>query len=192
MWVAMMAAMMLPATYPMVRAFVTINRRRRERAAPYVPTAWFVLGYLLAWSVFSIAAAAVQWGLQHAGLLNAMGESLSRTLSGILFLAAGAYQWTPLKDVCLSRCRSPEGFVLTEWRDGHAGAVVMGLRHGLFCVGCCGALMLLLFAVAVMNLLWVAVLTLLVMAEKLLPPGRAVRHAIGGMLSAIGLWLLLS
>ena len=192
MWVAMMAAMMLPATWPMVRAFVTINRRRRERAAPYVPTAWFVLGYLLAWSAFSIAAVAVQWGLQHAGLLNAMGESVSRTLSGVLFLAAGAYQWTALKDACLSRCRSPEGFVLTEWRDGHAGAVVMGLRHGLFCVGCCAALMLLLFAVAVMNLLWVAVLTLLVMAEKLLPAGRMLRHAIGAALVVAGAWFLVA
>lgn len=192
MWVAMMAAMMLPATWPMVRAFVTINRRRRERQAPYVPTVWFVLGYLVAWSIYSVAAVAVQWGLQHAGLLNAMGESVSRTLSGVLFLAAGAYQWTPLKDACLSRCRSPEGFVLTEWRDGHAGAVVMGLRHGLFCVGCCGALMLLLFAVAVMNLLWVAVLTALVMAEKLLPGGRILRHAIGGALVAAGSWFLLA
>jgi predicted metal-binding membrane protein len=192
MWVAMMAAMMLPATYPMVRAFVTINRRRREREAPYVPTFWFVLGYLLAWSMFSVAATAAQWGLQHAGLLTAMGESVSRTLSGALFLAAGVYQWTPLKNMCLSRCRSPEGFVLSEWRDGHAGAIVMGLRHGLFCVGCCGALMLLLFAVAVMNLLWVAALTALVMAEKLLPGGRVLRHGIGAGLVVTGLWLLLA
>ena len=121
-----------------------------------------------------------------------MGESVSRTLSGALFLAAGVYQWTPLKDVCLSRCRSPEGFVLTEWRDGHAGAVVMGLRHGLFCVGCCWALMLLLFAVAVMNLLWVAALTALVMAEKLLPGGRILRHVIGAGLVVAGLTLLFS
>jgi predicted metal-binding membrane protein len=192
MWVAMMAAMMLPATYPMVRAFVTINRRRRERQAPYVPTAWFVLGYLIAWSVYSIAAVALQSALQHAGLLTAMGESSSRILSGVLFLAAGAYQWTPLKNACLSRCRSPEGFVLTEWRDGHAGAIVMGLRHGLFCVGCCGVLMLLLFAVAVMNLAWVAALTVLVMAEKLLPGGRIVRHVIGAVLVLIGSWFLLS
>jgi len=192
MWVAMMAAMMLPATWPMVRAFVTINRRRRERAAPYVPTVWFVLGYLAVWSVFSIAAVAVQWALQHAGVLNAMGESISRTLSGVLFLAAGGYQWTPLKEVCLARCRSPEGFVLTEWRDGHAGAVVMGLRHGLFCVGCCWALMLLLFAVAVMNLLWVAALAALVMAEKLLPGGRILRHVIGGGLVVAGVVLLLT
>jgi predicted metal-binding membrane protein len=192
MWVAMMAGMMLPATYPMVRAFITINRRRRERDAPHVPAAWFVLGYLVAWSVFSIAAAALQVILVHAGLLNTMGESLSRTLSGALFLGAGIYQWTPFKDVCLSKCRSPEGFVLTEWRDGHAGAVVMGLRHGLFCVGCCWALMLLLFAVAVMNLVWVAALTALVMAEKLLPGGRVLRHAIGAGLVVAGAWFLLA
>lgn len=191
MWVAMMAAMMLPATYPMVRAFITINRRRRERQAPYVPTAWFILGYLAAWSMYSLLAVAAQWALQQAGLLNDMGESVSRTLTGVLFLLAGAYQWTPLKDRCLTQCRSPEGFVLTEWRDGTAGAIVMGLRHGLFCVGCCGVLMLLLFAVAVMNLVWVAFLTAVVMAEKLLPGGRILRHAIGGLLVLAGVWFLL-
>ena len=190
MWVLMMAAMMLPATYPMVRAFITINRRRRERQAAYVPTGWFILGYLTAWSAYSLVAVAAQWALQHAGLLNEMGESTSRMLTGALFLAAGGYQWTPLKDRCLTQCRSPEGFVLTEWRDGHAGAVVMGLRHGLFCVGCCGVLMLLLFAVAVMNLVWVAFLTAVVMAEKLLPGGRILRHAIGAVLVLAGFWFL--
>jgi predicted metal-binding membrane protein len=190
MWVAMMSAMMLPGTFPMIRAFATINRKRREREAPYVATAVFVCGYLAAWTAFSVVAVLMQWGLERAGLLDSMMASSSRQFSAILFIAAGAYQWTPLKDACLSRCRSPAGFILSEWRDGQLGALVMGLRHGLFCVGCCAALMLLLFAVAVMSWLWVAALTTLVMAEKLLPGGRLLRHAIGAGLTATGAFLL--
>ena len=190
MWLAMMSAMMLPTIFPMVGAFAAINRVRRSRDAPYVATAFFVLGYLIAWSGYSALAVAVQWGLESAGLLDGMMESTTRTLGGVLFLLAGLYQWTPLKEVCLARCRSPVGFVLTEWRDGPLGALVMGLRHGMFCIGCCGALMLLLFAVAVMNLLWVAALTVLVMAEKLLPGGRWLRHVIGAGLTLAGLVLL--
>lgn len=191
MWLAMMSAMMLPATFPMTNAFAAINQRRRERETPYVATAFFVAGYLIAWAAFSALAVLVQWGLESAGLLNEMMAATSTTLSGVLFLVAGLYQWTPLKEVCLARCRSPVGFVLTEWRDGPLGAIVMGLRHGMFCVGCCAALMLLLFAVAVMNLLWVAALCVLVMAEKLLPGGRILRHAIGAGLTVAGIVLLL-
>ncbi len=191
MWLAMMVAMMLPATFPMVDTFTAINRRRRDREAPYVATAFFVAGYLVAWAAFSVLAALVQWGLQSAGLLNEMMESASTLFSGVLFLAAGLYQFTPLKDVCLHRCRTPVGFVLTEWRDGPLGAIIMGLRHGLYCVGCCAALMLLLFAVAVMNLLWVAALCVLVMAEKLLPGGRILRYLIGAGLIAAGIVLLI-
>ena len=190
MWLAMMCAMMLPAIYPMLTAFAAVNRVRHQREEPYVATAFFVLGYLIAWALYSALAVAAQWGLESAGLLDSMMESTSRTLGGMLFLLAGLYQWTPLKEVCLARCRSPVGFVLTEWRDGTPGAIVMGLRHGAFCVGCCGALMLLLFALAVMNLLWVAALTVLVMAEKLLPGGTWLRHAIGAGLTLAGLVLL--
>jgi predicted metal-binding membrane protein len=120
-----------------------------------------------------------------------MLASTSPLMSGVLFLAAGLYQWTPLKELCLTRCRSPAGFVLTEWRDGRLGAIVMGLRHGAFCVGCCAALMALLFAVSVMNVLWLAALTVLVMAEKLLPGGKWLRHTIGAglTLTAIGFFV---
>ena len=190
MWLAMMCAMMLPTIFPMVGAFAAINRVRRSRDAPHVATAFFVLGYLIAWAGYSALAVAVQWGLESAGLLDGMMESTTRTLGGVLFLLAGLYQWTPLKEVCLARCRSPVGFVLTEWRDGTPGAIVMGLRHGAFCIGCCGALMLLLFALAVMNLLWVAALTVLVMAEKLLPGGRTLSHVIGAALLVMGAVLL--
>ena len=181
MWVVMMVAMMVPGASPMIAAFAAINRRRREAGDPWVRTAVFLLGYLLVWSVFSAAAAGVQLTLDATGLLTPMMASSSATLSATLFAAAGLYQWTPLKEVCLRRCRSPIGFVLTEWRDGPAGAVVMGIRHGLFCVGCCVAIMGLLFAVAVMDLRWVATITVLVTLEKLLPRPRVWRHLAGGI-----------
>lgn len=179
MWVTMMAAMMLPAASPMIAAFATINRRRRERDLPYVPTTVFLAGYLAAWTGFSLLATAAQWLFSEAGLLSSMMEPSSRLFAALLFIAAGLYQWSPLKGACLTRCRSPLGFVLTEWRDGALGALVMGLRHGLFCIGCCAGLMLLLFAVAVMDLRWVAALAALVTVEKLLPWPRFWRSAIG-------------
>ena len=158
MWSAMMAAMMVPGTAPMIAAFATINRRRRARAAPYVPTAVFLAGYLVVWIGFSILATAAQYLLQKAELLTTMMQSASFAWSAALFLAAGLYQFSPLKERCLSLCRSTDGFILTEWRDGALGAAIMGLRHGVFCLGCCAALMVLLFAVAVMDLRWVAAL----------------------------------
>lgn len=188
MWSAMMAAMMVPGASPMVSAFATINRRRRERSAPYVPTAVFLLGYLLVWAGFSLLATGLQWLLQMTGLLTTMMQSASHAFSAVLFLAAGLYQFSPLKERCLAYCRTPDSFILSEWRDGAPGAVVMGMRHGLFCLGCCGALMVLLFAVAVMDLRWVAALTVLVTAEKLLPDATFWRVAIGVglLLAALG------
>jgi predicted metal-binding membrane protein len=179
MWSAMMAAMMVPGASGMIAAFATINRRRRERAAPYVPTAVFLSGYLVLWSGFSLLTTFLQYLLQKAELLTTMMQSSSYVFSAALFLVAGIYQFSPLKERCLELCRSPDGFILSEWRDGAFGAFVMGLRHGLFCLGCCAALMLLLFAVAVMDLRWVAALTVLVTAEKLMPGAKFWRAAIG-------------
>lgn len=186
MWSAMMAAMMVPGASPMVTAFAAINRRRRERSAPYVPTALFLVGYVIAWAGFSLIATALQWLLQKTELLTTMMQSASYYFSAVLFLAAGLYQFSPLKQRCLNYCRSPDGFILSEWRDGALGAMVMGLRHGLFCMGCCAALMVLLFAVAVMDLRWVAGLTVLVTAEKLLPGAKFWRVTIGVALIATG------
>jgi predicted metal-binding membrane protein len=187
MWSAMMAAMMIPGASPMIAAFAIISRRRRERRAPYVPTAVFLLGYLLAWALFSGAATALQWLLQMMGLLTTMMQSASYYWSGALFFAAGLYQFSPLKERCLTYCRSPTGFILSEWRDGRLGAAGMGLRHGVFCMACCTGLMLLLFAVAVMDVRWVAALTALVTAEKLLPGPMFWRVAIGASLLAAGM-----
>ena len=192
MWSAMMAAMMIPGASPMITAFATINYRRQTRAAPYVPTAAFLFGYLIVWAGFSVMATALQWLLQALGLLTTMMQSSSYYWSAALFGAAGLYQLSPLKDTCLAYCRSPDVFVLTEWRDGTLGAVVMGLRHGLFCMGCCAPLMLLLFAVAVMDLRWVVALTVLATSEKLLPGGKVWRLAIAAVLIAVALGFALA
>ena len=191
MWWVMMAGMMLPGAAPMILVFATVNRRRRARAQPYAPTALFAAGYLLAWGGFSAAATLAQWGLGRLALLSPMDmTTTSVRLGGLLFLAAGLYQLTPLKQACLLVCRSPFDFVVNHWRDGAAGALRMGLSHGLYCLGCCWILMALLFAGGVMNLLWVAVLAAVVLIEKLFPHGVWMARIGGVLLAAYGVGLL--
>jgi len=192
MWAVMMTAMMVPAAAPMILLFATVHRRQREEARAAVPTAVFVLGYLAVWSAFSAAAALAQWGLHAVALLSPTMVAASPLLGGALLLAAGAYQWTPLKGACLAKCRSPLGFLLTEWRDGARGAFIMGIRHGAYCTGCCWALMALLFVGGVMNLLWVAAIAGFVLAEKVAPAGRPVGRIAGLVLVAWGGWMVLS
>ena len=162
MWFVMMIAMMTPTVVPMVTMFATVNKSKRQKHQPYAPTWLFLLGYLLSWGLFSIVVSLIQWPLHEKGLLNPMMDSRSYLLSGIVLIMAGIYQFTPLKDVCLNQCRTPLGFIMTAWKEGYAGALAMGVHHGLFCVGCCWALMLILFAVGVMNMLWVILITILI------------------------------
>jgi predicted metal-binding membrane protein len=190
MWAVMMVAMMTPSAAPMILTFATINRRRRTQQGPFVPTTVFVLGYLLVWGGFSVVATLAQWGLHTGALLSPMIVITSPIVGGLLLLAAGIFQWTPLKSTCLMQCRSPLGFVMTEWREGTWGTLVMGLRHGSYCVGCCWVLMALLFVAGVMNLLWVAVIAVLVLVEKVLSRGALVGRAAGGVLVLAGLVLL--
>src|SRR5918994_6792912 len=133
MWSVMMVAMMTPSAAPMILMFAGINRRRQEQQVPYVPTTVFLVGYLVVWAAFSVLTTAAQWGLHALSLLSPMMVSTSPVLGGIFLLIAGIYQWTPLKHACLSKCRSPLGFVLNEWREGRWGALVMGLKHGSYC-----------------------------------------------------------
>ena len=186
MWAVMMAAMMLPSSIPMVLGFASLAHQRRAQALPYATTSVFVLGYLAIWAGFSLLATFAQWGLLEARLVTPMMASATHWLAGGLLIAAGAFQLTPLKHRCLTRCTSPLGFLLNEWRDGAVGAWIMGFRHGLFCLGCCGALMALLFVFGVMNALWVAVLSAYVMLEKLLPRARWLPFAAGAMLIVWG------
>jgi predicted metal-binding membrane protein len=183
MWMIMMAAMMLPSGWPMIRAFAEVSSRNRETAR----ISAFVGAYLVVWIVFSLVATAAQWTLQAAGWVNPMIVSTSPSLNAATLVIAGVYQFSPLKRMCLSRCRTPVGFLLGEWRPGARGAWTMGLRHGLLCVGCCWALMALLFVGGAMNLAWVAALSIVVAIEKLEPKGDRVALALGIVLIAFGM-----
>jgi predicted metal-binding membrane protein len=190
MWAVMMAAMMLPSAAPMMQTFLTVNHRRQAAARPLVPVGIFLSGYLAVWTAYSVVAALAQWGLHKAALLSPTMAASSPALSGGLLVAAGVFQWTPLKRACLRGCRSPLSFLMSEWRDGRRGAFVMGLRHGSYCLGCCWMLMALLFVAGVMNLLWVAVLALFVMAEKILPRGEWIGRVTGVVLVTAGVAFL--
>jgi predicted metal-binding membrane protein len=190
MWWAMMIGMMLPSAAPMTLTFATVNRRRRELGTPWVPTAVFVAGYLLAWGAFSVAATAAQLGLEHAKLMAPMRGLASPLVGGLLFVAAGLYQLTPLKHACLRRCRSPLAFVLERWREGTAGALRMGAEHGAWCLGCCALLMTLLFVGGVMNLWWAAAIAAWVVVEKILPHGDALARIAGVAAIAYGAWMI--
>ena len=193
MWAVMMVAMMAPAAAPMILMFAAVHRRRRATGgAPAVPTAIFVVGYLVVWTAFSIVAALAQAGLHTAALLSPAMVATSPVLAGALLVAAGVFQWTPLKRACLATCRSPLSFLMTSWREGRAGAFVMGLRHGFYCLGCCWALMALLFVAGVMNLVWVATLAVAVLVEKVVPRGDLVGRVAGVLLVGAGLWLAMT
>ena len=188
MWAVMMAAMMLPSTLPTVLTFAQLSLCGGDAAR----AASFVAGYLLVWSAFSVAATAAQWALQAAGWVDPMIVSRSPWLTAVLLLVAGVYQFSPLKQACLSACRSPLGFLLGRWRAGSLGALAMGIEHGAFCLGCCWALMALLFVGGVMNLAWIAALAIAVAIEKLGPAGRSTSTVLGLALLAAGGWKLLA
>jgi predicted metal-binding membrane protein len=190
MWTVMMAGMMLPSAAPTILLYGAMVRKHAERGM-VLPAVWvFVSGYLLAWAGFSLAAALLQAGLEHAALATPMMASTSTWLNGTLLLAAGVYQLTPLKDLCLSQCRNPVQFFMMHWRPGTAGALKMGSTHGAYCVGCCWMLMLLLFVVGVMNLAWVALIAAFIFVEKLLPAGRFTSRFAGAALVIFGMAVL--
>jgi predicted metal-binding membrane protein len=188
MWAAMMAAMMLPSAVPMVMCFSALNRRRGENTR----TLLFAAGYLALWSGFGGAATAAQWALQSAGWISPMIVSVSPAFSAALLLIAGVFQFSPIKRACLRACRSPLGFLMSDWSDGLFGAWRMGMRHGLYCMGCCWALMALLFVGGAMNLLWIAALTLLVAIEKLASKGDLAARWLGGLMIGAGVIIWLS
>jgi len=185
MWIVMMVAMMLPSAAPMILLFATIGRTRRSRGQDAVAGGFFALGYVAAWTGFSVAAVLLQFALERMALLSPMMETTSRALAGAILVAAGAYQWSGLKQSCLRHCRSPLEYILTRWREGRAGAIRMGLEHGAYCVGCCWMLMLLLFVGGLMNLAWIAALSAFVLVEKLAPAGHWVGRIAG---VAVVLW----
>jgi len=193
MWIVMMIGMMTPSVAPMILIYARVGRQAEISGQPFAASAWFAAGYLVAWTGFSLAATFAQWALQRAALLNPMMEGASNVLGGVVLIAAGVYQWTPLKEVCLSYCQTPLTFIMRHggFRREASGALALGFRHGLYCIGCCWALMLLLFVGGVMNLLWIAALAALVLLEKLVPFGKLVSRVAGAAFIAMGAWLLL-
>ena len=190
MWAAMQVAMMAPSTAPMVLTFAKLSRGRHEGQSPFLDTEVFLLGYLIVWAGFSAVATLVQWGLDSVGLLSPMMVANNPVFGGALLIATGAFQFSSLKQACLSHCRSPLGFFMTEWREGTRGALTMGFRHGILCVACCWLLMGLMFVAGVMNLLWAAALTVYVLMEKVGPGGHRISRVAGLLSIGWGAWMV--
>jgi predicted metal-binding membrane protein len=186
MWAVMMLAMMLPSAAPVTLLVAGVARKRAAAGGTASATALFVLGYLIVWLGFAALATLLQWGLDEAGLLSETMSLGNRLLAGAVLIAAGVYQWTPLKEACLRHCRSPLDFLLFHWRDGALGAAVSGIGHGVFCLGCCWMLMALLFVGGIMNIAWIAGIALIVLIEKTLPWGNRVNRVTGALLVAWG------
>jgi predicted metal-binding membrane protein len=192
MWIVMMIGMMTPSVAPMMLIYARVGRQAASGDRPFAATVWFAAGYLLAWTTFSLAATAAQWALERAALLTPMMESASNLLGGIVLIAAGLYQWTPAKEACLAYCQAPLVFIMRHggFRRDATGALTLGFRHGFYCIGCCSALMVLLFVGGVMNLFWIAALAILVLVEKALPFGMLIGRLAGIAFIADGAWLL--
>jgi predicted metal-binding membrane protein len=190
MWWIMMLGMMIPSALPAILLHARVQRRYHPAAAALRRTALFTGGYLAAWGVFSVLATALQWSFDSSGMLSPITLQVSSTLGAGLFAVAGIYQLSPLKNVCLQHCRSPAEFLAMHRRPGAAGAFVTGAHHGIYCVGCCWPLMLLLFAGGIMNLVWVAALAALVLLEKLMPRGHWLARGAGVAMLAIAAAML--
>jgi predicted metal-binding membrane protein len=191
MWAVMMTAMMTPSVAPMILVHARVARQAHERKKPFAATGWFAAGYFLAWTGFAAAATAAQWGLERAALLTPVITSASHLFGAAVLIAAGVYQWTPVKEACLSQCQSPLLFLQRHGglRADLRGSLSLGARHGLYCIGCCWTLMLLLFVGGVMNVLWAAAIAGFVLLEKLVPPGWMLSRAAGVGLVVAGLGL---
>ncbi len=185
MWAVMMVGMMMASAAPVVLLFAGMHRGRGAQRAPSRLFA-FSAGYLLVWTAFSAGAALAQWALHQAALLSPAMTTASAPLSGAILIAAGVYQLTPFKGACLRHCRSPLGFLMSHWREGTSGALRMGVDHGTYCLGCCWALMCVLFVVGVMNLVWVAAIAIVVLVEKVGPAGVVVARVAGVAMIAAG------
>lgn len=190
MWAVMMAGMMLPSAAPALLIYAAVVRKSPDGARAATHAYAFAGGYLLVWTAFSLAATALQRVLAQLLLLSPMMESSDRRFGGTLLLVAGLFQFTPFKRACLQYCRSPAEFLTRHWRPGVAGGFRLGWLHGLYCLGCCWALMLLLFVGGVMNLWWIAGLTVFVLLEKVAPLGEQGGRLSGLPLIGLGLWFL--
>ncbi len=188
MWTVMMAGMMLPSVTPMVLIYSRVARQALDGGMPFASATWFLGGYLVAWVTFSAAATAAQWGLEQAALMSPMTMATGQRVGGAILILAGIYQWTRLKENCLAQCQAPLVFIQRHggFRRGALGALSLGWRHGLYCVGCCWALMGLLFVAGVMNVIWIALIAVFVLLEKVLPWPRGTSRVTGAALVVVG------
>jgi predicted metal-binding membrane protein len=191
MWIVMMIGMMLPSASPTLLLYAGIVRKSPQAARAPFHVYSFAGGYLLVWTLFSLLATILQLQLSKCLVLSPMMELRNRVLGGVLLLVAGLYQLTPWKSNCLKSCRSPAEFIVQHWRAGMSGAFRIGFEHGLFCLGCCWALMLLLFVGGVMNLWWIGALTFFVLLEKVLPLGAKGGWLSGLCIIGMGLWRMM-
>jgi predicted metal-binding membrane protein len=192
MWTVMMVGMMVPSATPMILIYARVGRQAALQGKPLAATGFFAGGYLLAWTVFSLVATVGQWLLERAALLTPMMAAADGVVGALVIIAAGLFQWTPAKDACLKRCQAPLGFIQQHggFRRTASGSLGIGFHHGLHCVGCCWALMALLFVGGVMNIVWIAGLTVFVLLEKVIPLGRVVSRLSGAALMVWGAWFL--
>jgi predicted metal-binding membrane protein len=191
MWFVMMIAMMAPSVAPLILLFAMASRQRKLQQAPFVPTIYLLSGYFIVWAAFSLAATSLQWLLQHISLLNPEMKTTNKVLSGLVLIAAGIFQFTPLKNKCLQCCRTPIDFIHRNWKEGKAGALRMGLESGWYCLGCCWALMALLFVTGIMNILWIALIACFVLIEKIAANAKWVSIIAGILLIVYGVIFLL-
>jgi predicted metal-binding membrane protein len=187
LWGVMMVAMMLPAMTPIVGLFQTMARRKREQGLPFTPAWVFVAGYVVLWTLTGSIGYAADVAIQSLPDSFPVLRTYGALIGGTTLIGAGLYQLTPFKYLCLSQCRSPMGFLLTSWRDGALGAFRMGLRHGLYCLGCCWSLMVVLFVMGTMNLVWMGILSIVIFVEKIVPYGVEMGRATGVVFIALGL-----
>ncbi len=188
MWSVMMVAMMLPSAMPMILVFFAVNRKRSESKKSFAPTWIFVLGYVLVLTLFSLVASLLQLVLHNLSAISDGLKLMNPFASAGVLIAAGIYQFTNAKDVCLKNCQSPLSFVLNHWKEGKIGALLMGVKHGLYCIGCCWALMALLFVAGIMNLLWITIIALFVFLEKMIK-SRYLSRAAGILFILAGIWM---
>jgi predicted metal-binding membrane protein len=194
MWAVMMVGMMTPSAVPMFLMYAHVGRQTEEHGRPLRATAWFATGYFLLWAAVALLATLAQWAFERAALLDFKMANTSNVVAGLLFVAAGSYQWTMLKAICLAQCQTPFAFLIRHggFRRDAAGCLMLGLRHGAYCVGCCWALTTLLFIGGVMNVLWIVLLALFILLEKVTSFGRQIAVLAGGVSVAVGAWLLLT
>lgn len=192
MWAVMMVGMMTPTALPMVLMYARVMQQHSAPGARIAPAGWFATGYLTAWIIFSAGAALAQWGLESLALITPMMASASHRFGGMVLIAAGVYQWLPIKDACLVQCRAPLSFIQRHggFQADGPGSLRLGLLHGMYCVGCCWALMAVLFVVGVMNLLWIATLMIIVLLEKVVPAGHYLARAAGAAAVVAGSLLI--